>query len=160
MSLTQGTSVALQQTLTQVYPTETGRTIQSREHSLHFIQDTSPVCSHHRTAQQLSLQVTQTGTITPRTLVTDKGQHCLICHKGFANYRLILIETVRPMNENIPTLLLCEVCAFSSGKTRGCSSNKKLSEQTHSWVLSPATLLAETSKCAHVPQKCKYCCFS
>lgn len=100
-------------------------TIESREHSLHFRQDTPSVYSHHKTSQQLSLKVTQTGTITPRTLLTKKQQHYLIYQKVFANYHGILTETVRPINESTLTLVLCEVCALSRDKTWGCSSIKK-----------------------------------
>lgn len=100
-------------------------TSQSREHSLHFIQDRPSVYSHHKISQQLSLKVTQTGTITPRTLLTKKQQHYLTYQKAFANYHWILTETVRPINESTLTLVLCEVCALSKGKTWGCSSIKK-----------------------------------
>lgn len=159
MSPTQVTSAALQQPLTQVYPTETGATAvkyHSREHSLHFIQDTASIYSHHKTAAAQA--PSDTSTITHRTLFTKKGQHCLICQKGFANYHLILIEAVRPINENIPTLVLCEVCASSRGKTWGCSSIKKFTEQTlNKLMLLPSTLLSETRKCAHASQRCKYC---
>lgn len=92
---------------------------------MHCIQDTPSVYSHHKTPQQLSLKVTHTGTTTPRTLLTMKEQHHLICNKVFANYHWIPTETVRQINKNVLTLVLCEVCALSRGETRGWSSIKK-----------------------------------